>query len=83
MTKNVLTSSEIKDFILGHLGFTHVDDVDDLRSDLRLGEARINELVTACNVHFKATATKEHLNKVKQLVKRVKETAEINNTSAE
>lgn len=79
--KSKVTSSEIKDFIQEHLGFTYVEDVDDLRSDLRLGEARIDELIAACNARFEAQATKDHLQKVKQLVKRVKNSAKVNCTA--
>lgn len=78
-----LTGSEIKDFIQEHLGFTHVEDVDDLRSDLRLGDGRIDELIAACNDKFNAKVTKEHLHKVKQLIKRVKNTAAVNEVSAD
>ncbi len=73
-----LTGSEIKDFIQTFLGFAHVEDCDSLRSDLRLDDAGIDELVNACNKNFEAKAETEKLQTVKQLIKRVKNTAKIN-----
>lgn len=73
-TTNV-SSSEIREFVQKFLGFSRLDDVDDLRSDLRLDEDKIDELVCACNKHFNAKVKLERLSKVKQLVKRVRKTA--------
>lgn len=73
-----LTGSEIKDFIQIFLGFAHVEDCDSLRSDLRLDDAGIDELVNACNKNFEAKVETEKLQTIKQLIKRVKNTAKVN-----
>lgn len=73
-----LTESEIKDFIQNFLGYAHVEGCDILRSDLRLDNANIDELVKACNKNFEANADTENLQTVKQLIKRVKNTAKVN-----
>lgn len=79
MEKNFkLTGSEIKNFIQNFLGFDHVEDCDSLRSDLRLDDGNIDELVTACNKQFEAKAYADKLQTVKQLIKRVKNTAKVN-----
>lgn len=83
MEKSKLTGSEIKDFVQKYLGFSSLHDEDDLRSDLRLDEWKIEEVVEACNKQFEANAQTDHLQKVKQLIKRVKFSAKVNCVLAE
>lgn len=69
------TGTDVREFVKKYLGFSYVDDVDDLRSDLRLDEEKIEELVEACNERFNANVKLSGLCKIKQLVKRVRKTA--------
>lgn len=79
MEKNLkVTGSEIKGFIQNFLGFAQVEECDILRSDLRLDDASIEGLVAACNAKFEAQAGIDRLLTVKQLIKRVKNTAKAN-----
>lgn len=76
MEKTVdFNGTDVREFVRKFLGFTRVDDEDDLRSDLRLDEGKIEELVEACNKRFNAEVKLRGLSKIKQLVKRVRKTA--------
>ena len=74
MEKLKVAGSEVKDFIQQFLGYAHVEECDILRSDLRLDDASIEMLVSACNQQFNAEVQVEGLQTVKQLIKRVRKT---------